>query len=529
MHKVSNHPNNNKTDINTQHNKCANTRLQHNPRRSLRHRQHDSHERMCQWKTSYNVWRIVCRSHGIAYDSIDNGHVAGKCHFRNDKISLQGLPVNLTHTAATTDGIVINNTYTGALGLLQNGDFDTLIAFFAMTPQRMQYFTFPMPIAVERVVVLVRRALPFQIRLANLNANIHMSVYASMVSVVGIITIVYLIHKRLHSNSATFNHVRQIVALSLPGGPCDRLPTGNMTMTMKVIEMIACFTVLMFTSYYQCEQLNALLLPPTRPVMSDIRHLNEQLVNGQIITSFTRWNGSIEIDLKTGNYSLAKQLQHIWTMHPPEHESDALKNADAAANKSRMIIGLQSNVIRALSRIDPKTCDEYELITLREMAPLNIGLAFRRRYPFTEDLNRVITERLSWSQRIIGETQLSPICREKLSSVQKEQTEKIPLSIETVSGVLVAYICGICVTIFAFCSEIFVSRRRVGRGKITLMSHWNRNKTDIKIASSELEIRRDKRHIHLDAYIDDADEIVSFQYKLLLRVIQIEKSDSFLF
>jgi hypothetical protein len=168
---------------------------------------------------------------------------------------------------------------------------------------------------------------------------------------------------------------------------------------------------------------------------------------------------------------------------------------------------LRSNLLNILTKVDPHTCDEYELITLEEMAPQMIGVPFRPNYPYLENITRIIRERRDWAQRLIDETQLNTLCRDKLYQTGDHQSSYIPLSIYTLSGVVVTYMCAVGVTLFIFILELFVYRCKHTNGMISNVS--------IELNGEHFE----HEHMFIDTYIDDDNDIVYNQYNRVLHII----------
>ncbi len=379
------------------------------------------------------------------------------------------------------------------MGYVQRGEVDMLMTYFTITTRRMTYFKFASAIAVERINVLLRRQLPAQIRIDNLSANIELEVYFVFIILVTILAAIYALH------TYKIDNIWRTVNLFLPGSPNERLPRDKFV-TTNIISLTISVATFMLISYYQCEQLSALLVPPKRPMFTDIQHLNHDLLDGRVRTLFLTVNGNMEIELKSGTFKLAKQLQNVWQQFPPSHDGHILNNADAVANKSMMIIGLRSNLYAILSHIKPDTCNEYELITLEEMAPQMIGIAFQPNYSHIERMNHIIVHRRSWAQRLIDENQLSTVCREHLFPIGNAEAKYLPLSVSTFSGIFMAYLC--CVLL---CCLVFIGERLVRR------------------RNGEREFIPDKTHMYLNKYIDDEDERLFKQYSLVLQIINAEQ------
>ncbi len=383
------------------------------------------------------------------------------------------------------------------MGQMQRGEIDMLMTYFTITTTRMKYFEFPGPIVIDRINILLRRQLPAQIRVDSLSANIQLYVYLVFIIMVLMLTGIYAFHTRLNLNQNT-DYVWQMLKLCLPGSPSVPLPRDKF-MTTNIISLTINIATFMFIIYYQCQQLSALLVPLKRPVLKDIQHLQRELLDGRIRTSFIMLSSNMETELKSGTFKLAKQLQKVWEKYPSLHESKVLKNADAVANKSTMIIGLRSNLYAILSHIEPDTCNEYELITLEEMAPQMIGLAFRPRYPYIKNMSEIIVARRNWIEQLINENQLNSVCREQMFPTEDQETTFLPLSIYMINGVFVAYLCCGLVSFLIILVEVLIHR------------HFGS-----KLIS-------DKTHFYLDVYIDYNDERLLEQYKLVQQIVNNEQ------
>ncbi len=386
----------------------------------------------------------------------------------------------------SSSGQSINGTYTDALGMLQRGEHDMILSDTAITAARARYFTFSVPFSWEKIVVLVRRQRATSVRFDNLNANIDVRVYGLTIVLLAFLILLFVLQDRFVNFRAHID-TWKIVHLSMPGCCTERL-TNDIGWTKKVIIISISFMIMMLTSYYQCTQLSAFLLPPKVTIPDNIDHLEPEMLNGHIKTAFMTLNGSLETDLYTGTNRLAKMLQKIWHHHPPNHILETWSNAEAIRSNKTMIIGMMSNVFAILRYIDPYTCDEYELITLEEMPPRMMGIVFRPNYQQIQRINMVIEERRNWVRRLIDENQVHAICREKIFHTSNQEISQKPLDVHTLSGVFVTYVCAICIAFCAFLVEIL----------------WMRF------------TKRGKRHIYIDDYVG---ENAYKEYLILLDMI----------
>ena len=116
--------------------------------------------------------------------------------------------------------------------MMQRGEVDTLMTYFTITTRRMKYFTFPAVIAVERITALLKRHVPVRIRIDNLCANIHPSVYFVFVIAIAIVTIVYSLHQRFNVDQRSMcANVWRIVNQFLPGSNNKCLPRDDFITT----------------------------------------------------------------------------------------------------------------------------------------------------------------------------------------------------------------------------------------------------------------------------------------------------------
>ncbi len=353
-------------------------------------------------------------------------------------------------------GEAINGTYIGAMGMLQRGELDMILSEMTVTTARAAVFAFTVPISFEKIVVLLRRPHFVFVRFDNLNANIDVGVYVLAFIAILSLIIIFVLQDRL-VNFTDHVDTWKIVHLSMPGS-CTQALTNERGWTKKVIIISINFTLLMLTSYYQCQQLSALLVPQQLRIPKNIDHLETDMLDGNIKTAFTTVNRSIEVELYTGTFRLARMMQKIWHKHPPNYITDFRSNAEAIRNNKTMVIGLMSNVYSILRYIPPKTCDEYELITLEELPAQMMGLMFRPKYERIHRINNVIEVRRHWYRRLIDENQVDALCREKLFPSYNQELLKKPLDILTLSGVIVAYTCAVFISLLGLFIEILWKR-----------------------------------------------------------------------
>ncbi len=253
--------------------------------------------------------------------------------------------------------------------------------------------------------------------------------------------------------------------------------------------------MIMLTAFYNSQQLSALLIPPKKYITTNIDHLEADLLSGHLKTAFMRQNGSLEVELKSGNYTLARQLQTVWQTHPPLHIFDTKGNADAIKHDHTMVIDLVSNVYAIFTHLDPRTCGEYELINLIEVPPQMIAIAFRPDFDQLDDINSVVDERRNWARRLIDSSQVDPICREHLFPSSSAQMHHNPLDLYTLSGIFVALIVALGVACAALVVELCVVQQ-------------------VK------EIQHDKRHLYINAHVKSDNLRACREWKILLQMIE---------
>jgi hypothetical protein len=219
--------------------------------------------------------------------------------------------------------------------------------------------------------------------------------------------------------------------------------------------MITCgFTVLLSTTYYQCNLLQQLLVPKQPPKLS-IEEVTNHIATHKS-TVHISYDGMLEQIEKSGFTALTNALQK----NPPRVHTPEVGTMKDVIDKNVIIIVDIPTIHQLLSQLDPNECAKYVVIELPQIVPAWLTLMLHEeRRDLQETLNAIVAERMNFIDDLIDQSLLTDECRNHIYPPNIPEQKFTPLSFYTLSSIFFIVLCLCIVSFIALICEIVINKR----------------------------------------------------------------------
>jgi hypothetical protein len=348
-----------------------------------------------------------------------------------------------------------NGSYSGVMGEIQNGLIDTWATYVLAEATTAEHFLYTNTFASERYAfAMLRESNVMDFNFNGLVAGIGALSYVLLAICLFVLATVLCLNEKCETNVGR-NTFWEIVNLLMPMNT-NPLPyeTG---FTRRILIATCGFTVLLATTYYQCNLLQELMAPkPVKKltmndVINDIRTHKRKLYFYDHI-----FDVIANID----------ELQLALKINPP-----VILSADnpLIEKEHDILFAELSEIFELMSRNKPEDCANYAVFVLEEIDVHFVTWILRKeRRDILETLNVIVAERMDFVTRLLEKNQLSDECRNHIFPPNVAEPRFKKMSMYTLSGVFTLLMCLSVVALITFLVEILFGKCRAEKKNIDI-------------------------------------------------------------
>jgi hypothetical protein len=292
----------------------------------------------------------------------------------------------------------------------------------------------------DRIGFLMKRHTKmFDVNFIGLLAGIRIDAFCLLLVSIILIAILTYVNEVLQR----YEHKNNMWEILTSLMPCSTSPMKyQYGLTRKVVMLTGAFTILLSTTYYQCNLLEQLILP--RPIPS--------ITLADIVDSIRSYRSKLHLDiavtleLPDSMNELKAALKH----NPPVIDSEKVHIMQDISNDNAILIEAISMINYRLSQLPPAECEHYVVVEVPEISPswLAFGVHTRRK-DLVEPMSVIVSERRDFVTNLIDKYQMSDECRNHIHPPIKQEPRYVPLNVYTLSGSFALLgclcMCAVCV------------------------------------------------------------------------------------
>jgi hypothetical protein len=359
--------------------------------------------------------------------------------FTINKRILQGLNFQTVQVGTDDFGYYLGNgSYTGATGQIQSGAYDTWSTYSLVESIGFEHFLHTNAFAIERFSALVKRNQNIvDVNFYSLLAGIKVSAFCLIFAAIFSLAIITFVNEKCQTNCER-NDFWNIVNSLMPNN-VEKLKLQN-GWTRKILILTCGFTILLFTTYYQCNLLQQQMIPKQ----------SAQITFEQIIKNVESKTSTLHFsDLLLDIVAMIDGLRQVLEINPPVLETqnpDIMKEIDRA---NAVLIAEYIDIMQLLSLLPHEHCAKYAVVDVDAFGAYSATLMLRKeRRDLLEPFNVIVAERMHYITDLIEKHQMSEECWNHIYPPNVAEPRFQQLSMYTLSG---SFALLFCLSVIAFC------------------------------------------------------------------------------
>jgi hypothetical protein len=284
---------------------------------------------------------------------------------------------------------------------MQNGVYDTWMSYSVPELIGFDHFLFTNAFASTHFSALMKRQHNlFNVNFFALRAGIKVPAFCLIFATILLLAMIMFVNEKCQTGVKR-NNCWNIASALMPSNTTPlKLQRG---WTRKMLIINCGFTVLLSTTYYQCNLLQQLMIPK-QP---------SQITFEQILSSTKAKQSQLHfMDGLLDFIGNMKELEDVLAVNPPATASVNPNIAELFHQHNDAVLIAEHPVLMVyLSNIPPEECSIYAVVDVREFGTYfaTLSLHKERKY-LLEHLNAIVAERMDFIDRLINKNQLKQEC-----------------------------------------------------------------------------------------------------------------------